>query len=159
MPRGRPRKAESLKALEGTQREDRKNQNVSKSTILLPKPPENLNTWQRMAWVDLAALINPLRITTDADIIAFRQMAIALGIVEQARKALDDAGSLTYEIPMTAGGTRLVPRPEVEVMAKYQRILDMKLAQFGMTPADRERVAAAPAEVADDPLDEFAVNG
>ncbi len=158
MPLGRPRKSEALKELEGTARADRKSPLRPRVPIKIPKPPGDLNIWQRLAWVDLAKRVDPLQVVTDADLVAFRHTAIVLGILEQARKALDDCGSLTYEVSNTTGGSKFIARPEVDVIAKYERLLEGRLSRFGLIPAAGGKPADAPAGPAEvDPLDEFAV--
>ena len=109
----------------------------------------------------MAKRVNPLKVVKESDLIAFRHAAIVLGILEQARKSLADANSLTYEIPVGEGGaTRIIERPEVGLIAKYEKILDAKLARLGLLPEGQEKAAAAPAEPEEvDPLDMFVTGG
>jgi P27 family predicted phage terminase small subunit len=158
MPAGRPRKPRALKLVMGTDRPSRANQKAPVgASVAVGAPPGDLNDFAQLAWRSLAELVDPLKVVTRADLVAFRQMAVVLGVIEQAREALDDAGELTFVVS-TETGEVIRKRPEVEILATYQRILDAKLARFGLTPAEREKVSAADEGAAADPLDEFAAS-
>lgn len=158
MPGGRPRKPRALKLVQGTDRPDRANKKApAGAPCPVGDPPDDLNEFAQLAWRSLGELVDPLKVVTRADLVAFRQLAVVLGILEQAREALDDAGELTFVVS-TETGEVIRKRPEVEILATYQRILDAKLARFGLTPAEREKVSGIDEGAAADPLDEFAAS-
>jgi phage terminase small subunit len=125
----------------------------------LPPPPKDLNPLERRAWVQLRELVDPLRIAAPADVIAFRQMAVCLGMIEKARAELAKHDWTTeYEV-VTEFGTSYRKRPQIETIATFQKLLDAKLGRFGLTPSEREKVSADTNRDVHDPLDEFAVGG
>lgn len=156
MPGGRPRKPRALKLVLGTDRPDRANARApSPASVSLPAPPKGFSARQKRAWKELAALVDPMRITSSADVVAFREMARCLAMIDQANEELEEYGRTDYEMT-TEAGTAYRKYSQVETIATYQKILDAKLGRFGMTPADREKVSKIGADQADDPLDEFA---
>lgn len=145
--------------MQGTDRPDRANPRAPQlEPAVVGPPPKDLNPHERRAWRTLAELVDPLRIATRADQVAFRQMAVTLGVIEQAREALNAAGELTYEA-VTESGIAFRKRPEVEIIATFKKLLSAELARFGLTPAEREKVAAIGDTAGTDPLDEFSTGG
>jgi len=157
MPAGRPRKPRALKKLEGTDRSDRANARAPQiEAARLPPAPKDLTALERRAWSTLAKVVDPLKVAAPADVVAFRQMAVSLAMIDRARDELEEYGDLTYEV-VTETGTSYRKRPQVEIIATYKTLLGRELAHFGLTPADRERVSRIGEDGAADPLDEFAV--
>jgi P27 family predicted phage terminase small subunit len=156
---GRPRKPAALHVLQGTARKGRQNPRAPAAAPLekLPPPPKGLSEREADAWRELARVVGPMRTTTAADMVAFRQMAITLAVIEEAREALNTHGQ-TYSVE-TESGTVVRKRPEVEILASFKKQLSVELSRFGLTPADKERVSALGEDSAGDPLDEFAVDG
>lgn len=146
--------------MQGTDRPDRANTRApAPQSAPLPPPPKTLTPRQKRAWVELAQLVDPLRIAARADVVAFAEMARCLAMIHQADAELRKAGgSLTYEA-ITESGVSFRKRPEVEIIATFTKLLDAKLARFGLTPAEREKVSRVGDDAEHDPLDEFAVGG
>lgn len=156
--RGR-RKSGKLKALAGTARKSRSKGPAPRvEAIELPPPPRHLDAFERTAWRRLAELVDPLRICAPSDVLAVEQAAISLGMVYRARNELQrkHKGATTYEV-ITESGTVVRALPQIETTAKFTKIFAAWIAKFGLSPADRERVASIADESADDPLNEFAV--
>lgn len=160
MPGGRPRKPRALKLVQGTDRPDRANTKApAPRSVPLPPPPKGLTKFHTRAWRELAVLVDPLRITSRDHVVAFGEMARCLGIIDQAATELKAAGGkLTYEV-IGEGGVSHRKRPEVEIIATFTKLLDGKLARFGLTPAEREKVSRIGDDGGSDPLDEFAAGG
>lgn len=160
VPGGRPRKPRALKLVQGTDRPDRANKRApTPGPAPLPPPPKDLTTHEKRSWKQLAALVDPLRIAAAADVVAFREMVRCHGLITQAAAELRAAGGkLTYEA-FTEAGVSYRKRPELELIATFTKLLDGKLARFGLTPAEREKVTKIGDDAAGDPLDEFAVGG
>lgn len=153
---GRPRKSSALKKLAGVKGKRSKAPPKSGAPLdRIPDPPEGLSKSELAAWVELAGIVGPLKVTTSADMVAFRQMAVTLAVIEDAREAIQDEG-LTFDVH-TESGTVIRKRPEVEILIAFKKQLSVELSRFGLTPADRERVTALGDEKGEDPLDEFAV--
>lgn len=153
---GRPRKPTALKELAGTARKDRAN--VAEPRLQpcpIPPPPDDLTPTEREAWLELAAVVDPMRIATRADLEAFRQMVLAVAIVADARASLRAAGTVVLE-EQTKAGTQVRARPEINIIATYQKLVLYHFSRWGLTPSDRSRVSSLAEEVRDDPLAEFA---
>lgn len=144
---GRPRKPTQLKVLTGTARADRLNPREPKAAAVdIPPPPSGLTRDERESWLELKAVVDPMRVATAADVVAFREMVGTLGILRALRRSLAK-GKIAED--------GLV-RPEVSAIAVYTKLMHAHLARWGLTPADRARVAALEADKgAGSPLDQF----
>src|SRR6185369_2073636 len=90
---GRPRKPTALKKLAGTARKDRENaQEPRLKPVPLPDPPEDLTKHERAAWLQLRELVDPMQITTAADLVAFRAMVEDAGMLATLRQSFIDSG-------------------------------------------------------------------
>ncbi len=85
-------------------------------------------------------------------------MVVTLAIIDEARDELHEAGGVTYEA-VTETGVSIRKRPQIEIILQFKKQLSLELSRFGLSPADRERVATIGANDANDPLDEFAIGG
>jgi P27 family predicted phage terminase small subunit len=145
-----------MKELAGTQRKGRSNPREPRGApAALPPPPKKASEKVRAAWKRLAAIVDPVRVATAQDVVAFGEMTRAYAIVLDAQQSLDDAGgSPVYEC-MTQFGVTLKARPEIGIIAQYEKIIAYWFSRFGLTPADRSRVSQLGGDDAPDPLDEF----
>ena len=126
----RPRLPTSLKVLKGTAQPCRINPDEPKvPTIDRPPPPGDLPESHRRAWIYIVDHLAHLRVLTEGDIPALRLLA-----GEQAE---------LWE--MEADPSDFSP---VERSAVRKQIMNM-LGRFGMTPSDRSKVSAMPAEQKD----------
>ncbi len=115
---------------------------------------------EAVAWRTLAKIVDPLRIAAPADLVAFRQMVVSLGMIEKARLELEEAGGdLTYTVTNESGEETYRKRPQIEIILQFKKQLSLDLSRFGLTPADRERVSQLGAEPGFDALDEFSMGG
>jgi P27 family predicted phage terminase small subunit len=155
--KGRPRKPAHLKVVAGTNRKDRENPSAPTGSALekLPRPPDDLSKGEADAWRELSKIVEPLGVATAADLVAFRQMAVTLAVIEAAREVINVEG-LTFDV-FTENGMVVRKRPEVEILISYKKQLSVELSRFGLTPADRERVSVLKNDGKADPLSEFAV--
>ena len=134
MARGRPRKPTQLKVLKGTMRPCRENPDEPKLATERLRPPEHLARDAVRWWGYLASCVDPLRCTTKADVAAFEHMVDLKCMIENTKRS--ERGM------------------DMKASAQYSALL----GRFGMTPADRSKVSAAP-ETKRDELDDFAVGG
>jgi P27 family predicted phage terminase small subunit len=106
----------------------------------VPPPPEGLSDWELQAWERAKAVIDPLRVYTSADAIAFQQLVTCLAMILEAEAALREHG-------LTVSSSQgIKQRPEVQVILSAQKNLWLGLSRFGLSPSDRSRVEAVPEE-------------
>lgn len=133
---GRPRTPTQLKVLAGTSRADRSNPREPGLTAApLPPPPRGISRDERASWLDLAALIDPMRVATAADVVAFRGMVEDHATLRALRRALKSG-------VVTKGRVH----PAVSSVAVYRKLMFAHLARWGLTPADRSRVSTLESE-------------
>lgn len=153
---GRPPKPAALKRLEGTARKDRENPKEPAGAPLEALPvPAGLTEREAAAWVELAAVVAPMRIVAPSDMPAFRQMVTTWAVADEAWETVKREGQ--FFTVTTESGQVHRKHPAVEVLFSAKKQLSVELSRFGLTPADRQRVAVLDEQSEGDPLDEFAV--
>ena len=148
------RKPTALKVVQGTNRKDRANPAEPMPAILDPRTPAPawLSPRAQEAWTDLLPLLHSMRIATSVDPAAFAMLCDALGEYVDARTVVIAEGA-TY---WTRGKVEMLRvRPEVTIASEAGRRAKMMLTEFGLTPASRSKVSAAPAGELD-PLEKWA---
>jgi hypothetical protein len=141
---GRPRKPTSRKALAGTLRSDRVNgAEPTLPPAKIPAPPKDLKETERKAWVELAALVDPMVIATASDAAAFRKMVEIVAIrASLIRSYYEEGGGVPTYVEDTQSGPQLRMRPEVHAIPTYDKAVLLHFARWGLDPADRSRVSA-----------------
>lgn len=141
---GRPRTPTSLKVIAGTDRPDRQKATEPKPPRTRPPAPSAFPEIVRQAWDEVAALADNMGVLTDADQIALEALANALVELRTARKIVADrGGAMTYETVNGEGAVMYRAYPEMAIIADADRRVMAWVTKFGLTPADRSRVAAA----------------
>lgn len=162
----RPRLPSYLKVVRGTSRKHRENLAEPKPARERPSPPSHLSDRGKAAWAEAVLLTDRMGVLTEADSFALEGMAETLAGLRTAHASLalpltmtDEDGTVTT---VAEGGERYYwsgplrrQRPEISDIAELERRLAMWLSRFGLSPADRSRVSAAPA----DPSNPFAKLG
>lgn len=138
----RPRKPTQLKIVAGTAQNCRLNPNEPKPERGVPLPPSHLSPKARLAWKYVAQVLDDMGVITQADAMALEGACESYADLRNAREALKNRGSLTYEAPTDSGGVLIRKYPEVDIVAEADRRFKGWLAVLGMTPADRSRVSA-----------------
>ena len=130
-----PRVPDAVKKARGTLKPYRTNPNQPNlEPAFIPAPPDDLPTDEACIWAELAMVVDPMRVATAADVRCFRLLVYALANADRAQRN------------KKAGQT------ERATAIKTARAA---LSDFGITPASRAKVNAAPAPVKADPLAEF----
>jgi len=107
----------------------------------IPDPPESLSPAARTKWDELAPRLHAMGVLSKDDAHALQLGCEAFADWQQARKALDDAGSLTYVTVNQQGGEMLHARPEIQVRAEsWKRFLSF-LDRYGLTASSRAKIA------------------
>jgi P27 family predicted phage terminase small subunit len=133
----------SLKALHGTTRRDRLNLNEPSPERGAPPAPAHLTDKQREAWGRFAAQLDELGTITVADGTALEGLVYAYTQLVAAQAEIEARG-ITVEFRTARGGRSIRQNPAVQIAADAERRLQQWLAKFGLSPADRSRVTAAP---------------
>lgn len=143
----------ALKALRGTLKPERINPNEPRLEVTkLGKPPSDLNPDEVTLWHELRDLVDPLKVTTKADVLAFRSMVECAAMIRSLRGSLAKAGTLLDV------GKMVRVRPEVGSISTYQKLLLVHFSRWGLTPSDRQRVSSLEdADEDEDPLSDFKV--
>jgi P27 family predicted phage terminase small subunit len=143
--KGPPPKPTALKIVAGTDRPCRTNPAEPKPPRGRPSPPLHLSDKARAVWANVVDTLDQMGVLTDADALAVEGLCEAYADVQAARTALAARdGALTYETETKVGGRMVRAYPEVAILADADRRLMAWMSRFGLTPADRSRVAMAP---------------
>lgn len=154
---GRPPKPTALKELAGTQRADRKPAAEPRlKPANMPEPPADLTPAEHKAWLELAALVDPMRVGTRADTAAFRAMVECAGTVADLRASYV-ASLASGGITVTTDKGAVMMIPEVSALAVHRKLLLLHFSQWGLTPAQRQKVAELPEDKPVNALSKFSV--
>lgn len=131
------------------------NEDAPKPKNDYPMPPPHISERAMYGWVQAAEIAHKMGVLTEADTVALEMLAEAIGDIRAARESLSqplilgdvvmaEAGERYYWTTGTSSMRRA--RPEVGDIADADRRIAAWCSKFGMTPADRSRVSAAPGE-------------
>ena len=148
----RPRTPTRLKIIKGTAQPSRINKNEPMPTVGEPAQPAHLTAKAKTAWRAVVPVLEEMRILTVADGLALEGLCEAYAELCTARAVLRKRGSRTYSFATKTGETVYRSYPEVAQAADADRRFRSWLASFGLTPADRSRVVAAPPEEQENPF-------
>jgi P27 family predicted phage terminase small subunit len=137
----------ATKALRGTLRPDRSNLREPKPKLGAPPARRDLPTAVKV-WYRRIVRALPPRVATVADGLALELGARALAEYEQASAALADG--FTYEAVTGNGAIMRRAKPEAAIAANAWQRAARLLEAFGLTPASRSKVEAAPELEPDD---------
>jgi P27 family predicted phage terminase small subunit len=107
-----------------------------------PSPPAFLSERGAQFWPGLADMLAVRGVLTEADGLALAMLCEALGDWQAARDAIEAAGGETYEAQTESGAIMFRAHPAVAMRNDAWRRLQAGMAEFGLTPASREKVAA-----------------
>jgi P27 family predicted phage terminase small subunit len=152
---GRPPKPTHLKVVAGTAQKCRTNKREPKPERGLPSPPVHVSDKAKTTWGAVSVILDNMGVLTSADGFAMEGLCEAYADLLAARASL--ARPLTMETEdgvhvfaeageryywtMGKGGPMRRARPEIADIADADRRFAGWLAKFGLTPADRTRVA------------------
>jgi len=152
---GRPPKPTHLKLVTGTAQKCRTNKREPKPKRALPSPPADLTDKAKTAWGAVSVILDSMGVLTEADGFALIGLCEAYADLMAARASLaqpltmkGEAGELVfaeagerYYWTMGKGGPMRRARPEIADISDADRRFAGWLSRFGLTPADRTRVA------------------
>jgi P27 family predicted phage terminase small subunit len=142
MTKGRKPVPNQIKKMRGTFRSDRAEANmieVSEDAKLvgLPNPPLTLNRYGREAWRFYGELLLQHHLLSAADLMALEMLANAYGRWVEYEIQLKDEGEV-----LTSNTGNLYTNPLRTVADRAFDKIHKLLAEFGLTPAERTRVAS-----------------
>lgn len=143
---GRPRKPSHLKAIQGTYRKDRAAANEPRPEVAIPECPPWLGPVAQEEWDRVSKQLEVIGLISHIDRAALAGYCEAFQLWHDARKALDEAGSLIQETP---NGYQQ-QRPEVGIINTALKTMRAFMTEFGMTPAARSRVDAMKPQAEED---------
>ena len=145
--KGRKPVPTALKELRGTARADRGVPNESKPPVpkTIPNPPSHFNRWAKKVWREYGQLLLDAGLFTELDSVAFEMFCQAYGRWIDAERQLLEEGEI-----LTSAQGGLYQNPRLGIANRAWDQLKRMLPEFGLTPAERTRVAALVAEEEDD---------
>ncbi|CAO3445768.1 hypothetical protein [Azospirillum argentinense] len=154
---GRPPKPTHLKLVKGTAQKCRTNKAEPKPERGIPSPPAYLTDKAKTTWGAVSVILDNMGVLTEADGPAMSGLCEAYADLMAARESLaqpmllppDSAGNAAvvaeagerYYWTFGKSGPMRRQRPEIADIADADRRFAGWLAKFGLTPADRTRVA------------------
>lgn len=124
-----------------------------RARLVAPDPPKRLQPVARSMWKELVPVLFRMRVLTEADLRALELICEAWAEYRQAQLIIAKQGAW-YETINESGGKMIRSHPALVDRADAWRRAKAGLVEFGLTPASRTKVTAAP-EDAHDPLQEF----
>jgi P27 family predicted phage terminase small subunit len=136
---GRPAKPSAVKALAGTDRADRRNDNEPEFCLLENlEPPPHLDAASADVWRQVAPVLRRGGVLTAADVIALEMLCDSVADYRAARRERE--GKFTQPTPK--GGQQLDQLLIAQQMASKRA--EAFMSKFGMDPAARSRVMVDP---------------
>jgi len=147
----RPRKSERSLKTSGTFRSDRRgSRTAGEQLTAVPPPPAGASERVRLAWSEVAPLIQSAGTLTAADLPALRLLAESLATAALAQETIDREG-----ITVQSGNGSVKPHPALNAMDKARSQAHRLLNDFGLTPKARNYVSPAPTDNRNNPFKEF----
>jgi P27 family predicted phage terminase small subunit len=142
MRTGRPPLPTNVKLMRGTARPHRLNRAEPKLPPVAPAMPAALPVDARPTWRWLCRLLRPMRVLTKSDAATLMLAAVRLQDYLALRDRVSAEGA-TYTTTTVSGSVFHRSRPEVQLAAAAWRDVSRILAEFGLSPSARSRVASA----------------
>jgi P27 family predicted phage terminase small subunit len=146
MPAGRPKKPRELKIAEGTWRPDRDAVNPVLPTPVGRLPPlpygVELGHHGLQVWGEMCDKLTRVRVLTENDLQALAAYCAATEMYWTAMREVRATGGLVQI--ETATGIVVRKHPAVDVASSAAVQMKAAWTQFGLTPADRQKIEAIP---------------
>lgn len=137
MAKGRKALPANMHLLHGTHRQDRHGGGLAVK-IVCPDPPDGLPEVAAAEWSRMAPILSGYKLLSDLDLVAFEQYCRVYARWLQAEKLLEDSGELVFE---TSTGYQ-TQSAYLNIINQCLKQMSSIMAEFGMTPATRERLKA-----------------
>jgi P27 family predicted phage terminase small subunit len=140
----------NLKLLRGNPGRRPLNPREAKPAVKLPTPPAHLSKEARKEWRRTGRFLLEVGLITELDRAAFAAFCTAWARWVEAEDALRNFG-----IVLKSPSGFPIQSPYLAIANKAMEQMRSLLSEFGMSPASRSRVTAAPAPVDEDPFEAF----
>lgn len=159
---GHNRRPKQLKVIRGTFRGDRNPANEPDPTpvVDVPKPPTHFNRWSKKLWKTLVPKLMDTHLLTDVDLptleIACMQYGIYCELWEEIRRFITDRTTGRRRRQTIAEYLRgRNSQTAMEYTAMKQAFTTWKsyMAEFGLSPASRNRIDLPQQEGEEDPME------
>jgi P27 family predicted phage terminase small subunit len=150
MPAGRKPKPTHLKLVQGTMRKSRRNDREPKPGPGLPPCPDHLTEAAQTEWRRVAPLLAECGLLTTLDRAALAAYCQAWGRWVEAEQMIAAHGTL-----VRSPQGYPVASPYLRIAAVAMRQMHSLLAEFGMTPSARSRIAAGEPAQSRDPFEDL----
>ena len=151
MGKGRKPTPSHLKVVRGTDRADRRNEAEPKPGRSRPSAPNTMSDRGREAWGYVVGILDRMGILTESDAMAVELLCEARSDWLSARDEITAAGGETY----TTEAGLIKAHPAVAMRNDAARRMQSLLAEFGMSPSSRSKVAAKGEDDKDDPAAKY----
>jgi P27 family predicted phage terminase small subunit len=138
---GPPKTPTNLKLLKGTFRQDRVAPNEPKPEVAIPPVPPHLSDEAKVEWVRVSGELATLGLLTRIDRAALATYCECWSDWVKATTKVHETGEV---IKTTAGN--VIENPYYSIKKRSAELMHKFLTEFGMTPASRTRINAAPQE-------------
>ena len=164
MAGGRPRKPRQAKIIQGTFRKDRNPGREPIPPILptVPKPPAGMNRWARRLWKELIEKLMEQDLVTTIDIVTLELCCDAYGIYREAKEAVfhprdqKTGKRLRRSLAEYLRGRNSQTMPELTTMKTGWQLYKAYMAEFGLSPASRNRIhLPGSKEAGQDPMEKI----
>lgn len=154
MSKGRKPKPTHLKLVTGNPGKRALPQNEPKPTRERPNKPADMNGTASKIWDIVAEECFAMGVLTTADGPALRMLCEAWARFFEARRQINQFGSMTYETEGVAG-MQIKLHPAVGIQERAERTIRSWFSEFGLTPAARSRVEKALDDGEEDEIESF----
>lgn len=154
MNKGRPRKPQAQKKIEGTYREDRDNNPIPVDYVTtIPEPPKHLSDMAKVYFMNVCNVLLDMNLLSMSDIVIITQLAQNLEINEMAYDSCKNGG---YKQTTNNGyGAVTAAFTAFDRTGKTIRELSN---QLGLNPSARERIKMKPKDEEEDELHKILSN-
>jgi len=141
MAKGRKAMPANMHVLHGTHRSDRHGGGLAVK-IVNPDPPSGLPAVAEAEWRKMAPVLSGYRLLSDLDLTALEAYCRVYARWLEAERLLDESGELVF----TTHTGYQTQSAYLSIINQCLKQMQSFMAEFGMTPATRERLKAIAAQ-------------
>lgn len=152
MGKGRKKKPDTMKVLQGTFRKDRANPDAPTPADGLASAPGFLRTRAQLEWFGvIKARVAPLGLASPTFTEVLGLLAARMAEIDELEQFLDENGR-TYTTTTQQGDKMYRPWPQVAMLNEARRHAQSLAAEFGLTPACIGKVGGQASQKEENPF-------